>query len=68
MLNKKKLKKLISNSLKKKPLFEKNHSFSNRVTGRKFNFNFQKFTIEGKKYKLPVKFFRTYLNALKKTT
>jgi ribosomal protein L28 len=44
----------------KKPLFGNNRSFSNRASRRKFAFNYQKFTIGTKKYRLPVKLFRSY--------
>jgi hypothetical protein len=43
-----------------KPLAGNNRSFSMRATRRKFATNRQKFLINGKKYYLPVKLFRSW--------
>jgi hypothetical protein len=61
-MKKKKIEKTLEKILqnKKKPLFGRSRSFSNRASQRKFSFNYQKFTINKKKYHLPVKIFRNY--------
>jgi hypothetical protein len=66
-MDKKKSKKaLIANLSKKvKPLSGNNRSFSNRATKRSFSSNKQQFTIDGKKYFIPVKMFKIFLSKLK---
>jgi len=59
------LEKILSTKIK--PLTGNNRSFSNRATRRTYKGNVQKFKIEGRCYRIPVKSYNKYLAIIKRS-
>lgn len=64
-MKKNKILKEILSKKKYKPLFGNNRSFSYRATNRKFSNNNQKIKINGKKYVIPYRIIKQYINEIK---